>query len=142
MAEAREWTLMRGVQAPVVFTGELLYHHDGVGGISLWQSLASRGRWHALSVFRSREGRLVVYLCYRTRMAGEIDNREVFMVDRVDELPALFSQYQQVAFPVIASRMPLDALRRQREVMDLLARFQAQVAKLLSALPGGAQGLP
>src|SRR5579862_155413 len=141
MAESRQWTLMRGVQAPVVFTGELLYHHDGIGGISLWQSLASRGRWHALSVFRSREGRLVVYLCYRTRMAGEIDNREVFQVDRVEELPALLSQYQQVAFPVIASRMPGDPRRRQREVMDLLARFQAQVARLLSALPGAAQGL-
>ncbi len=142
MAESRQWTLTRGVQAPVVFTGELLFHHDGIGGISLWQSLVSRGRWHACSVFRSREGRLVVYLCYRTRVAGELDNREVFIIDRLEELPPLFAQYQQVAFPVIASRMGGDERQRQREVMDLLARFQTQVAKLLAALPGGARTLP
>ena len=65
---------------------------------------------------------------------------------RYDTQLALKRRQQAAKFltqvgPVIASRMPGDPRRRQREVMDLLARFQVQVARLLSALPGGAQGL-
>ena len=141
MAEMREWTLTRGVQPPVVFTGSLMAHQDGVSGISLWQSLISSGRWHDLSLFRTREGRLVVYICYRTRITGELDNREVFTVDAPSELAAVFAQYQQVAFPVIAARMMGDARSRQQALGSLIARFQAQVASLLAALPESANKL-
>jgi hypothetical protein len=138
MSDYREWTLSRGVQPPVSFVGELLLHSDGVAGISLWQSLASKGRWHALSVFRTREGRLLVYIAFRTRVTGELDNREVFTCEQPAELPALFAQYQQVAFPVIAQRMVGDPAKRQREAVELLARFQRQVAELLRSLPSTA----
>jgi hypothetical protein len=135
MAEMKEWTLSRGIEPPVVFVGELLHHHDGVGQTSLWQSLAGGGRWHALSIFRTREGRYVVYLTFRSRVKGELDNREVFWCDHATGLPAVFAQYQQVAFPVIAQRMQGAPDRCQRDAVDLLARYQRQVAAALAAVP-------
>jgi hypothetical protein len=141
VADLREWTLTRGVQPPVVFVGELIAHHDGVSGISLWQSLVSKGRWHAISVFKTREGRFVVYICFRTRITGEVDNREIFDVDAAAHLAAVFAQYQQIAFPVIARRIVGDQRSRQRDTGDLVARFQAQVASLLAGLPEGASKL-
>lgn len=138
MPEMREWTLTLGVKPPVAFVGELIAHQDGVSGISLWQSLVSKGRWHALSIFKTREGRYVVYICFRTRVTGELDNREVFDVDAPAHLAAVFAQYQQVAFPMIAQRMVGDMASRQRATVELIARFQTQVSGLLASLPGGA----
>ena len=138
MSESKEWTLSRGVQQPVTFTGELLLHADGISGISLWQSLASKGRWHSLSLFRTREGRYLLYVVFRSRVHGELDNREVFTCADLGELPPLLVQYQQVAFPIIARRMQGDPRKRQRDSVELLARFQRQVADLFTALPSAA----
>ncbi len=138
MSELKEWTLSRGTQQPVTFTGELVLHADGISGISLWQSFASKGRWHSLTLFRTGEGRYLLYVVFRTRVHGELDNREVFTCAELGELPALLTQYQQVAFPIIAQRMVGDPVRRQREAVDLLARFQRQAAELLRALPSTA----
>ncbi|MBA3697453.1 MAG: hypothetical protein H0W78_01110 [Planctomycetes bacterium] len=135
MAEMKEWTLDRGLQPPVSFTGGLVAHQDGVGGRSLWQSLTGGGRWHSLSVFRTREGRWVVYFTFRSKVKGELGNREVFWCDHASDLPAIFSQYQEVAFPVLASRMLGDPASRQRHAVELMARYQRQVAQLLAAIP-------
>lgn len=135
MAELREWTLSRGIEPPVVFVGEMLHHHDGIGQTSLWQSLTSGGRWHAVSIFRTREGRFVVYLTFRSRVKGELDNREVFWSDQANGLSAVFARYQQVAFPVIAQRMQGSPEKCQRDAVDLLARYQRQVEAALAAVP-------
>ena len=135
MAQMKEWTLDRGLQPPVSFTGELIAHQDGTGGRSLWQSLTGGGRWHSLSVFRTREGRWVVYFSFLSKVKGEIGNREVFWCDQAGDLPAIFSQYQEVAFPVLASRMLGDAATKQRHAMELMARYQRQVAQILATIP-------
>jgi hypothetical protein len=135
MAEMKDWTLDRGLQPPVTFTGELLAYQEGIGGRSLWQSLTGGGRWHSLSVFRTREGRWVVYFSFCSKVKGELGNREVFWCDQASDLPAIFSQYQEVAFPVLAARMTGDPAAKQRHAMELLARYQQQVAKLLATIP-------
>jgi len=135
MSEQKEWTLDRGLQPPVAFTGELVAHQDGIGGRSLWQSLTGGGRWHSLSLFRTREGRWVVYITFRSKVKGELGNREVFWCDQASDLPAIFSQYQQVAFPVLAARMLGDPGARQRHAVELMARYQQQVAQLLATIP-------
>jgi hypothetical protein len=135
MGEMKEWTLDRGLQPPVTFTGELVAHQDGIGGRSLWQSLTGGGRWHSLSVFRTREGRWVVYFTFRSKVKGELGNREVFWCDQATDLPAIFAQYQEVAFPVLAARMLGDQTAKQRHGVELMARYQQQVAKLLAAIP-------
>jgi hypothetical protein len=135
MGEFKEWTLDRGLQPPVSFNGELLSHQDGSGQTSLWQSLVGGGRWHSLSVFRTREGRYVIYITFRTRVKGELDNREVFWCDHAGDLAAVFSQYQQVAIPVLAARMTGAPDKIQREAVDLIARYQRQAAAILAAIP-------
>ena len=135
MGEMKEWTLDRGLQPPVAFIGELVAHQDGVGGRSLWQSLTGGGRWHSLSVFRTREGRWVTYITFRSKVKGELGNREVFWCDKAADLPTIFAQYQQVAFPVIASRMLGDPVTVQKVAVDLMARYQQQAAKLLTMIP-------
>jgi hypothetical protein len=135
MGEMKEWTLDRGLQPPVSFVGELISHQDGVGGRSLWQSLTGGGRWHSLSVFRTREGRWVTYITFRSKVKGELGNREVFWCDQASDLPAIFSQYQEVAFPVLAARMLGDATAKQRHTIELIARYQRQVAQILAAIP-------
>ena len=134
-AQMKEWTLDRGLQQPLSFTGELITYLDGIGQRSLWQSLVGGGRWHSLSVFRTREGRWVVYITFRTRVQGELDNREAFWCDQSADLPTVFAQYQQIAFPVIAARMVGAPDSRQRNAMELMSRYQRQVAQLLSAIP-------
>lgn len=135
MAEMKEWTLDRGLQPPVTFIGVLAAHQDGTGGRSLWQSLVGGGRWHSLSVFRTQEGRWVVYITYRTNVKGELGNREVFWCDHPSDLPAIFAQYQQVAFPVLASRMTGDPEAVKRYAVELMSRYQRQVATILAAIP-------
>ena len=135
MGQMKEWTLDRGLQQPLSFIGELIIYLDGTGQRSLWQSLVGGGRWHSLSVFRTREGRWVVYITFRTRVQGELDNREAFWCDQPADLPAVFSQYQQVAFPVLAARMVGDPASSQRNAIELMARYQRQVAQILSAIP-------
>ena len=133
--QMKEWTLDRGLQQPLSFTGELVAHQDGTSQRSLWQSLVGGGRWHSLSIFRTREGRWVIYITFRTRVKGELDNREAFWCDQPADLPAVFAQYQQVAFPVIAARMIGDPAVRQRNAVELMGRYQRQVAYLLAAIP-------
>ncbi len=135
MGQIKEWTLDRGLQQPISFTGELIIYLDGTGQRSLWQSLVGGGRWHSLSVFRTREGRWVVYITFRTRVQGELDNREAFWCDQPANLPAVFAQYQQVAFPVLAARMVGNPASSQRNAIELMARYQRQVAQILSAIP-------
>lgn len=135
MGQMKEWTLDRGLQQPISFTGELIIYLDGTGQRSLWQSLVGGGRWHSLSVFRTREGRWVVYITFRTRVQGELDNREAFWCDQPAHLPAVFAQYQQVAFPVLAARMVGNPASSQRNAIELMARYQRQVAQILSAIP-------
>lgn len=135
MAEMKEWTLDRGLQPPVTFIGELAAYQDGTGGRSLWQSLVGGGRWHSLSVFRTQEGRWVVYITYRTNVKGELGNREVFWCDQPADLPAIFAQYQQVAFPVLASRMTGDPEAVKRYAVELMSRYQRQVAMILAMIP-------
>jgi hypothetical protein len=135
MTNLREWTLDRGMQPPVVFIGELLTCNDGVTGTSLWNSLVGGGRWHVLSIFRTQEGRFVVYICFKTRVKGELENREVFWCDSPGDLPTVFSQYQEVAMPVLAARMLVVPKNKQRAGLDLIARYQRQVAVVLSKIP-------
>jgi hypothetical protein len=135
MSELREWTLTRGVQAPVVFLGQLIACHDGIGQTSLWNSLVGGGRWHVLSVFVTPENRYVVYIVYRTRVKGECDNREVFWCDHAADVASIFSQYHSVALPVIAERMVLPTDKKARAALDVTARFQRQVDAVLSAIP-------
>jgi hypothetical protein len=131
----REWTLDRGVQAPVVFIGQLMACHDGIGATSLWNSLVGGGRWHVLSVFLTPENRYVVYIVYRTKAKGELDNREVFWCDHAPDIAHIFSQYQSVALPIIAERMLLPPDKKSRAALDVTARFQRQVATVLAAIP-------
>jgi hypothetical protein len=138
MGEIKEWTLDRGLQPPVSFAGELVAHLDGVGGRSLWQSLIGGGRWHNLSVFRTREGRWIAYITFTSNVKGEIGNREVFWCDQATDLPTIFSQYQQVAFPVLAARMTGDPATVQKAAVDLMARYQQQAAKLMTMIPQAA----
>lgn len=131
----KEWTLDRGLQSPVTFTGELMAHLDGTSGRSLWQSLIGGGRWHNLSVFRSREGRWIAYITFKSNVKGELGNREVFWCDQATDLPTIFAQYQQVAFPVLAQRMIGEQVTVQKATVDLMARYQQQVAYLLKMVP-------
>ncbi len=135
MTDWREWTLDRGMQSPVVFIGELLVSNDGVTGTSLWNSLIGGGRWHVLSVFRTQEKKIVIYICYKSKVKGEFENREVFWCDHASDLPAIFNQYQEVAMPVIASRILVEPEQRQRAALDIAARYQRQVAVVLQAIP-------
>jgi hypothetical protein len=135
MAEMKEWTLDRGLQPPVTFVGELVAYQDGTSGRSLWQSLVGGGRWHSISVFRTKEGRWVAYLTYRTNVKGELGNREVFWCDQPADLSAIFAQYQEVVFPVLASRMTGDPVAAKRYAVELISRYQSQVARILAAIP-------
>jgi hypothetical protein len=136
MTDWREWTLDRGMQPPVSFIGEFLVCNDGIGGTSLWNSLVGGGRWHAISVFRTQEGRHVVYICYRSKVKGELENREVFWCDNACDIPTVLNQYQEVAMPVIAERLLIAPDKRQRAALDILARYQRQVAVVLAGIPG------
>ena len=135
MAEMKEWTLDRGLQQPLSFTGELVGHEDGTSQRSLWQSLVGGGRWHSLSLFRTRDGRWVAYITFRSRVKGELDNREAFWCDQPGDLPSVFAQYQHVAFPVLAARMVGDPEAAKRTAIELMARYQRQVARLLARIP-------
>ena len=136
MADWREWTLDRGMQPPVTFIGEFITSHDGVSGTSLWNSLVGGGRWHVLSIFRTQEGRHVVYISYRSKVKGELENREVFWCDNASDVPTVLNQSQEVAMPVIAERLLIAPDKRQRAALDILSRYQRQVATILSAIPG------
>jgi hypothetical protein len=135
MTDWREWTLDRGMLPPVTFIGELMVCNDGVIATSLWNSLVGGGRWHVISVFRTYEGRYVVYFSYRTKVKGELENREVFWCDNASDIPTVFSQYQEVAMPVIAERLLIAPEKRQRAALDILARYQRQVAAVLAVIP-------
>jgi hypothetical protein len=135
MTEWREWTLNCGMLPPVTFIGELLISNDGVSGTSLWNSLVGGGRWHVISIFRTQEGRYVVYISYRSKVKGELENREVFWCDQPSELPTVLSQYQEVAMPVLAERLLIAPDKRQRAAMDILSRYQRQVSAVLAGLP-------
>jgi hypothetical protein len=136
MGDMKEWTLDRGLQPPLAFTGELVAHEDGIGSRSLWQSLTGGGRWHSLSIFRTGEGRWVAYITFRSRVKGELDNREAFWCDQPGELATVLAQYQQVAFPVLAARMLGDPASAQRNAIELMARYQRQAARVLARVPG------
>ena len=55
---------------------------------------------------------------------------------------AIFAQYQAIAFPVLASRMLGDQAAKQRHAVELMARYQQQVANVLAAIPAVTVKLP
>lgn len=63
------YTLRRTGQAPLRFQGELLAEADGE-----YESGRDFNRWHELTVYRTRGGKYVLRIAYRSAHQGELDN--------------------------------------------------------------------
>lgn len=132
--EPKEYTLADSGNRPVKFTGELLTEATSEAPAGYLTQ-----RWHEASVYRTRSGKLVCQVRYRSTWRGEVNRDSVGVFESDDELAEFLEEYEPMddvrGFP------PGDKYATQqaalRDAID--AGWDTIVSKVLGVLPGAAE---
>jgi hypothetical protein len=89
-------------------------------------------RWHNVSVYRTEEAYLAVWIGYRSTFPGETPHDEVELINGPEELEPLLSLYNPAEHARILSVEESGGGEARR---DLISRYDRTVCDLLSRLP-------
>jgi hypothetical protein len=133
-----EITLPRTGKAPLVFTGELVPGAD-VRGHSV--NGRDANRWFDLAVYRTKSGRYVLSIDYKTCWQGELGHEFAEVLDDPAALKDELREYELGIPEIVQGYPPGDAYadKQARLLADVRRRFQAQVSELLGADPAFAE---
>ena len=133
-----EIRLPRSGLAPLVFTGGLI---EGADVRGQRQGGRDQNRWFELAVYRTKGGKYVLSIDYKTCWQGELDHEYAEVLDDPASLTAALRDYE-VGIPDLVQGFPPGAAyadKQARLLQDLTRRFQAQVSELLGADPAFAE---
>ncbi|TAL13915.1 hypothetical protein EPN95_04480 [Patescibacteria group bacterium] len=126
-----KYNLKRSCDAPVAFEGEILAEAGGK-----WQAGRELNRWHDITAYRTRGGRYILQIGYRTLWQGEEGHDFIFssatLKTLVEELVAYDPTGHVAGFP------PGDQFheKQTRLLAGVKTQYDARVAALLAAIPG------
>lgn len=118
--------LERTGQPNLIFDGEMIASESGEDA----KQKPPRWRWHEVGLFRTRSGKMVASIIYRTRWEEEEDYAIASVIDE-DEIGEFFSQHDPCAH--VLGYPPNDRYREKqaRLLADIRARYLGLVSKLL-----------
>lgn len=123
------YTLARTGDAPLTFEGEHL------AGISIERiSGRNRNRWHEIDLYRTRAGRYVLTIAYRTLWQGEHDTRRAIPCDTPGGVREELRAFDPLAD--VGGYPPGDAYRDKQERLERTIRLDwaEGVRELFAAL--------
>jgi len=121
-----EFTIERTGQAPLTFVGTILTESSGARVQDQEQN-----RWHDIAIYRTKAGRYVVFVEYRSTWKAEIGRCEVAIFDNPKDVVRGLQNYDCTSY--VAGFPPLEAYRERQErlLKDIQSRFEDQVSEVL-----------
>jgi len=124
-------TLKRTGDRPLSFEGEKIAEIT-----SHYLADEKSSRWHALELYRTTKGQMVLSVVYRTLWQGELDHHFACICDKVDDIMDALHSYDPNAY-VVGFPGYTEALKvkEERRAQDLQLRYDTAVSDLLASLP-------
>lgn len=126
----RAVTLRRDGDSPLAFYGEVLADVSD-------PSPADEPplRWHEMTLYRVASGKFVLRVAYLSRWKGEFGHSDVDVVANIGEVRKILREYDPTSY-VVGFPPGVQYAEKQRRLMDdITARYDAQVADILSRFP-------
>lgn len=119
-------TVPRSGKAPLKFEGKLLAEQSGKTATG-----RDRNRWHDVSIYRSKGGKYVASVTYRTVWQGEIGHDAAEIFDDGAEAAKWLEAFDPTAN--VGGYPPQDAYaaKQARLMADIRAAFGAQVSNVI-----------